>query len=531
MSFRINTNITSLNSNNNTERTNKKLTASLEHLSSGLRINKAADDASGMTIADSLRSQANGLEKSIASGNDAIGVLQTADYAMAEQIEIIDTIKVKAIQAASDAQTRQSRAAIQADIVRLLEEFDNIANTTSFNGHKLLNGNFSNKHFQIGAYSNQTVDISIGNTNSNTIGHLTYNTSDPLIYQVTNDFKDAQWRFTINYGIGESKSFLFTGQDLLDKGLKTITDQVNATSVETGIRSFAKSDVAGPISILPRNGLDLKINGVTVMTNGSVLWKDTDNTLTSAINNVSSLTGVTAVNGEGRLMLTSKDGLPIDIECNDSASLGLLTLDPVTQDPISNMLMLGEITFSRQGAANISYSITAENAIAANQKGVLIPGVSNEGKSKFEDNKAEFNATINLREFAMLGVEDSPTVLKALGYGIVGGQGTFGDGQALTAGVSTYEGAQIMIDIAVVAMKDLDKIRSDIGSIQNQITAAINNISVTHLNIKAAESQIRDVDFANEVAQFNKQNILSQSGSYASAQANQIQQGIIRLLQ
>ena len=115
-----------------------------------------------------------------------------------------------------------------------------------------------------------------------------------------------------------------------------------------------------------------------------------------------------------------------------------------------------------------------------------------------------------------------------MGHGVVGTQGS---NVTQEPGVLTYNGSQTLIDIAVVALGDLDRIRSDIGSIQNQITATINNISVTHLNIKAAESQIRDVDFANEVAQFNKQNILSQSGSYASAQANQIQQAIIRLLQ
>lgn len=531
MAFRINTNITALRANIDTNKTSNKLTASLSNLSSGLRINKAADDASLMSIADSLRAQADGLGKAIANGNDAIGILQTADNAMAEQIEIMEIIRVKSIQAANDAQTRQSRAAIQQDIMRLLEEFDNIANTTSFNGQKLLNGNFSNKHFQIGAYSNETIDISIGNTNSNTLGHLTYNTSDPLIYQVTNDFKDAQWRFSINYGINETKSFTFSGQDLLDRGLKTITDQVNSVSVETGIRAFAKADVAGPISIQARNNLDLKINGVTIMSHGSIQWRDANYALTSAINNVSSITGVTAVYGDGRLMLQSKDGLPIDIECSDGASLGLLTLDPTTNDPVDDMLMLGEITFSKQGAANVSYSITAENAAAGNQKGVLIPGVSNEGKSKFEDNTATFTTNINLREFAMKGVEDSPNVLKALGYGVVGGQGTFGDGQVLTAGVTTYEGAQIMIDISVAALKDLDRIRADIGSAQNQIISTINNIATTQINVKAAESQLRDVDFAIEAANFNKQNILMQSGSYSLAQANTIQQNVMRLLQ
>ena len=538
MSFRINTNITSLSSNNSTERTNKKLTASLEHLSSGLRINKAADDASGMTVANSLRSQASSLEQSIASGNDAIGVLQTADYAMAEQIEIIDTIRVKAIQAANDFHTRDSRLAIHQDIMRLLEEFDNIANTTTFNGHKLLNGNFSNKNFQMGAYSNEIISITIPRADSKAVGHLSFATSSPLMYENTNDFARAEWTFTLNYGtIGNEKlEFNFTGQDLLTQGFKYITDRVNAAHVETGIRASARSDLATPVRIFGSRlfgPVDLSINGYQILSNATVQADDADSFVLNAINAQSSFTGVTATidSGTGRMMLNSHKGLPIYIKTNNNGARGALGLSFLS-DPnnpmsfLNDVLVLGELTFSKYGSIPISYSITPANDIAKNQKGVVSTGISDDGKTKFEDSTTPHKAAINLHDF--LTEPMSGSLSKAMGHGVVGTQGS---NVTQEPGVLTYNGSQTLIDIAVVALGDLDRIRSDIGSIQNQITATINNISVTHLNIKAAESQIRDVDFANEVAQFNKQNILSQSGSYASAQANQIQQAIIRLLQ
>ena len=535
MSFRINTNITSLSSNNSTERTNKKLTASLEHLSSGLRINKAADDASGMTVADSLRSQASSLEQSIASGNDAIGILQTADYAMAEQIEIIDTIRVKAIQAANDFHTRDSRLAIHQDIMRLLEEFDNIANTTTFNGHKLLNGNFSNKNFQMGAYSNEIISITIPRADSKAVGHLSFATSSPLMYENTTDFAKAEWTFTLNHGtIGNEKlEFNFTGQDLLTQGFKYITDRVNAVHVETGIRASARSDLATPIRILGSKysgPVDLSINGYQILSNATVQTDDADGMVLNAINSQSSLTGVTATIDNGRMMLNSHKGLPIYIKTNDNGAKGALGLqfsDPADKTKfLSDVLVLGELTFSKHGSIPTSYSIKPANKIAESQKGVVSAGISNDGKTKFEDSTTPHKAAVNLHDF--LTEPMSGTLSKAMGHGVVGTQGS---NVTQEPGVLTYNGSQTLIDIAVVALGDLDRIRSDIGSIQNQITATINNISVTHLNIKAAESQIRDVDFANEVAQFNKQNILSQSGSYASAQANQIQQAIIRLLQ
>ncbi|MBQ7136202.1 MAG: flagellin B, partial [Campylobacter sp.] len=164
MSFRINTNIAAMNAHANAVVNDRALSSSLGRLSSGLRIQTAADDASGMAIADSLRSQANSLGQAIANANDAVGIIQTADKAMDEQIKILDTIKTKAIQAAQDGQNSDSRRALQNDISRLLEELDMIATTTSFNGQQLLNGNFSNKNFQIGAYSNETAKVSIGAT-------------------------------------------------------------------------------------------------------------------------------------------------------------------------------------------------------------------------------------------------------------------------------------------------------------------------------------------------------------------------------
>ena len=101
----------------------------------------------------------------------------------------------------------------------------------------------------------------------------------------------------------------------------------------------------------------------------------------------------------------------------------------------------------------------------------------------------------------------------------------------LAAGVDTYAGAQAMMLIAQSASTDLDKIRSSIGSVQNQLSATVDNITVTQVNVAAAESQIRDVDFASESANFSKYNILSQSGAYAMSQANSVQQNVLKLLQ
>jgi len=170
MSFRINTNISAINAQKNSVATSFGLDNSLVKLSSGLRINKASDDASGMSIADTLRQQAQGLGQAIINASDGIGVTQTADGALDEYGNIIDIIRTKAIQAASDGQTLGTRKAIQEDIDRLMQEAQNIATTTSFNGQTLLNGAFQNKSFHIGANAGVTVNISITDTQTTQVG-------------------------------------------------------------------------------------------------------------------------------------------------------------------------------------------------------------------------------------------------------------------------------------------------------------------------------------------------------------------------
>ena len=172
MAFQVNTNINALNAHAQSTFTQTSLSSSLQKLSSGLRINSAKDDASGMAIADNLRSQANTLGQAIRNTNDGMAIIQIADKAMDEQVKILDTIKTKATQAAQDGQTETTRKAIQADINRLVESLDNIAATTSYNGLSLLAGGFTNKEFQVGAYSNQTIRASIGATSSDKIGHV-----------------------------------------------------------------------------------------------------------------------------------------------------------------------------------------------------------------------------------------------------------------------------------------------------------------------------------------------------------------------
>jgi len=166
--MRINTNISSLNAQETTTQTNNNLRSSLEKLSSGLRINKASDDASGLAIADKLRTQASSISQAVANGNSATALTQIADKAMAEQSNILDVVKQKLIQAATATTSDEGRKAIGKDINKLLTQLDNIATQTNYNGINLLQqtatsaGSALAQVFQMGENSGNTITLTAG---------------------------------------------------------------------------------------------------------------------------------------------------------------------------------------------------------------------------------------------------------------------------------------------------------------------------------------------------------------------------------
>ncbi|EAJ4180769.1 flagellin [Campylobacter coli] len=572
MGFRINTNVAALNAKANADLNSKSLDASLSRLSSGLRINSAADDASGMAIADSLRSQANTLGQAISNGNDALGILQTADKAMDEQLKILDTIKTKATQAAQDGQSLKTRTMLQADINRLMEELDNIANTTSFNGKQLLSGNFINQEFQIGASSNQTIKATIGATQSSKIGLTRFETGGRIS-------SSGEVQFTLkNYnGIDDFKFQKVVISTSVGTGLGALADEINKNADKTGVRATFTVETRGMAAV--RAGAtsdDFAINGVKI---GKVDYKDGDanGALVSAINSVKDTTGVEAsIDANGQLLLSSREGRGIKIEGNIGGGAFINTdmkenygrLSLVKNDGKDILISGTGLSFTGFGASNFisqaSISLReSKGQIDANIADAMGFGSVNKGVVLAYSSVSAYMSAAgsgfsagsgysvgSTKNYSAVLTANATTIsaasqLSAV-YNVSAGSG-FSSGSNLsqfatmkttafgvkdeTAGVTTLKGAMAVMDIAETAITNLDQIRADIGSVQNQVTSTINNITVTQVNVKAAESQIRDVDFAAESANYSKANILAQSGSYAMAQANSVQQNVLRLLQ
>ncbi|OEW76434.1 flagellin, partial [Campylobacter sp. BCW_4332] len=478
-----------------------------------------------------------------------------------------------ATQAAQDGQSLKTRTMLQADINRLMEELDNIANTTSFNGKQLLSGNFINQEFQIGASSNQTVKATIGATQSSKIGLTRFETGGRIS-------QSGEVQFTLkNYnGIDDFKFQKVVISTSVGTGLGALADEINKNADKTGVRATFTVETRGMAAVKAGStGEDFTINGVKI---GQIEYKDGDSNgaLVSAINSVKDTTGVEAsIDENGKLLLTSREGRGIKIEgsigggafinADMKENYGRLSL--VKNDGKDILISGSGLSFAGFGAsqfvsqASVSLreskgQIDANVADAmgfgsANKQNILagyssVSAYMSSAGSGFSSGSGysvgsgkNYSASIAGSAIAISAASQLSAV-----YNVSAGSG-FSSGSNLsqfatmkttafgvkeeTAGVTTLKGAMAVMDIAETAITNLDQIRADIGSVQNQLQVTINNITVTQVNVKAAESTIRDVDFAAESANFSKYNILAQSGSYAMSQANAVQQNVLKLLQ
>ena len=342
MALYINTNIASLYAQNNVANSQSALATSIQRLSSGLRINSAKDDAAGMAIAARMTSQIGGMNQAAQNANDGISMAQTAEGALAQVTNDLQTMRNLAVQAANGTNSSSDRASLQANISQLQQDISQIASNTQYNGLNLLDGSLSNVQFQTGANAGQTINATIGNASANSIGDNTASSATgttstsmnaaaaPLAAIGVNQFASQTLTISAN---GQTLTVPPTAAFAANTTAYAIAQQVNSQASASGVpiqavaTSYAKLSgfTAGNVS-LTLQGTPTATGAANPVTISATLSSSTSvSGLAAAINAASSQTGITAVadNTAGTIVLTQNNGYDIGVT-NTSASAGVL---------------------------------------------------------------------------------------------------------------------------------------------------------------------------------------------------------------
>jgi len=508
--MRINTNVSSLTAQASATQTNKNLSSSLEKLSSGLAINKAADDAAGLSIADKLRTQASSLGQGISNGNSASALIQIADAAMSEQGDILDTVKTKLLQAATDTTTDDGREAIRKDITKLLDQVDNIASQTNYNGITLLQSSDTDTAvadeftFQLG--EDATFDVSLQQSSASNTASLGGGSEAFGATSVNNSVTAAA--ITTANGVGGSLDGSGTQHNNISTtGSQQLSSVNTVTLTAVSISSVGVEDASGA-----GGNIDVSLSGQvgSVVSAGADAVYDMSNQtqeLQDFAKNMADASASGVTYDETTQLMT--------VTAGDSAAFGDLE--------VSNLRVNGSGTSANTDSGITSLEVNVGGRTDA-EGNVLTSTFT--VKNEIGDKKVD-GGGVDLGSIGQINVSTAAT---AASGGMTGGQ-LLSDLKDLGEGELTNAKANSFLSTVDEAITQLDANRADFGSSQNQIESSIRSMTTAQVNLEAAESVIRDVDYAKESSEFSKQNIISQAGTYAMSQANSIQSNITKLLQ
>ncbi|MCA9075322.1 MAG: hypothetical protein KDA93_09835 [Planctomycetaceae bacterium] len=469
MALTIANNVSSLNAQQNLTRASSSLSKSIERLSSGLKVNRGADGPAALVISEKQRAQIAGLRQAIENSEKAVSVVQTAEGALNEINSLLVKVRSLALDSAnSGVNDADSLAANQAEITNALETINRIANNTQFGTKKLLDGS--------AGISGTATDADVS-----FIGATSDTSAGSYAVEVTTEGERA----TVSGG----------------------TQQTSALAAAE----------------------NLTINGVAISLNAGL----TQAQVISRINEFSSQTGVTAEDDGGDTRLYSSNfgsGASISVVSDtaaaaDSSGIGTTALTDTGVDVVGT---IGGTSFTGSGNVLTATSGAAQGLsvqFATDPADATLTVTGAQGSVAVSDNSLIFQIGPNENQTAKVSISKvNPT---SLGAGVTGNQ--FGNLNSID--VTTAAGAQDAIAVIDQAVDDVTNLRGDLGAFQqNTLDSTANNLRATLENTVAAESVIRDTDFAEEIANFTKQQVLVQAGTSVLSNANQQPQLVLSLL-
>lgn len=510
----INTNMPSLAAQRALNSSQGDVQTALSRLSSGLRINGAKDDAAGLAISERFSSQIKGLNQAVRNANDAISLSQTAESALAGTTDLLQRARELAVQSANATNSGTDRTALQAEVAQLVAEIDRIATTTSFNGLKLLDGNFSNKQFQVGAQANETVGVTIASAKSDALGGA--NTVgfganfDPAVVAAATDGASDRLAEVLTFSVTPTGGNVTTTNVTAVAGETSQALASRITSNVVGLTATATTTARlsqGQITIA-NDGFTISINGTSI---GAVDAGASDTVfgaaLKVAIEGKSALAGLTVTSDANGATIKDSTGADIKIEVT-------------AQDIAGHDLLIEAIEADGTTVSGDTNLATAE--LDAAGEATVVSGditfTTSEPTTTAFALKSSATSAGSVMQDAGDNIDENGTV-------------TVSTDKISTITVNTVAKANLAIQVIDSAIATISATRADLGATQNRFDSIVSGLQVASDNQSAARSRIVDADFAQETATLTRGQILQQAGIAVLAQANAAPQNVLALLQ
>ncbi len=500
----VNTNVSSLNAQRNLSTSGSDLATSMERLSSGMRINSAKDDAAGLQISNRLTSQVNGLAVAQRNANDGISMAQTAEGAMSESTSILQRMRELALQSANGSNSTEDRASLQKEVSALQTELTRIADTTSFGGQQLLDGSFGSKSFQIGANSNETINVSLSSVAAADIG------SNQVNLQAA-DGAAGGFGAATTAAADTSGGNGVAGGDIVIDGRgdtsSTVTIAAGASAKEsaaainqytsnTGVTAQARTSAGVEFAVATAGEtVSFSLNDEKVSFGTTGVAADDLQSLAEAVNSGTDEHGVTASLENGELTFTNDLGEDINLQDYQSVAAD------------GTVSTTASLTLTSQSYDGVDHDTPISVVSGGAADSTVVAGAIQLNSSE------TFTA-----QTAVTTMAQSTTAVTS----------TLTDVDQVD--ITTQSGSQDALAIIDNAIANIDAQRAGLGAVQNRFDHTISNLANIEENVSASRSRIQDTDFATETAEMTKNQILQQAGTSILSQANQLPQTALSLL-
>ena len=514
---------------------------STEKLSSGFRINRAADDAAGLAISEKMRSQIRGLNQASTNAQDGISLIQTAEGALNESHSILQRMRELSVQAANGTETDSDRSNLQDEIAQLQDELDRIADTTEFNTMKLLDGSFSGAGAgatsagpKFGIYDGDlgafvTSDVTGVTVKANTAAtaggesavwnaagkELTLNLAVNKTYsqdEIDNLIKNAKQEDSTATGTPANVGVKFAN------GVYTATSDVTSAATVAGVKA-TKADQA--FTGFAANGVGADKISITANKYGADMNVEINITWDAEAGKEEAKVGTTATYNMAQDSPTGITAGKYDLK--------LATGKEYTAEDIQGLLKEAglDVTVKLSGATPDEPNTIMMTSSAAGKTTVALAGGAGLGDEDAFLGQANYDTTAATGGMKLqVGANQGQTIsfnignMGASALGVNGSNVRVDDQEKASASIKAIDGA----------IEKVSKQRSALGAVQNRLEHTISNLDTAAENLQTAESRIRDVDMAKEMVEYSKNNILSQASQSMLAQANQSNQGVLSLL-